>query len=288
MLVGEFPKEQDLVKSEPFAGGIGFELGKMLAEAGIHRETCFATYVVDDRVSGGNLAGLVAESKAKATSAHTLFHGKYVTPQFVAGVERLKREIELVKPNVVCAMGNLALLALTGEWSAMSWRSSIMESTLVPGLKVIPTYSPAMVVAQMYLRPITVHDLKRVAKHRDNPVIERPNYDFRIRPNFEQACEDLQLIIDLPAQDIGGDIETRAGHIACIAFAWTPRDAICIPLMCQHDNEGYWTLEQETTLVLLMLTLMRKHRIVGQNWNYDAQYICWSHIFLLELTCRAD
>ena len=81
MLVGEFPKEQDLVKSEPFAGGIGFELGKMLAEAGIHRETCFATYVVDDRVSGGNLAGLVAESKAKATSAHTLFHGKYVTPR---------------------------------------------------------------------------------------------------------------------------------------------------------------------------------------------------------------
>lgn len=273
MIIGEFPKEQDLVKSEPFAGGIGFELNKMLAEAKMHRETCFCTYVVDDRVPGGNITGLVAESKAKAPSSFAFVRGRYVSPQVLAGLERLKREIDLVKPDVVCVMGNLALWALTGEWSAMSWRSSIMESTLVPGLKVIPTYSPAMVVAQMYLRPIVVHDLKRVAKHIGKPQIVRPNYDFRIRPNYEQACEDLQRIIDLPAQDIGGDIETRAGHIACIAFAWTPLDAICIPLMCQHDNEGYWTLDQETHLVMLMIALMRKHRIIGQNWNYDAQYI---------------
>ena len=165
MIVGEYPKEQDLVKSEPFAGGTGFELSKMLAEAKIHKESCFCTYVIDDRVPTGNITGLIAETKSKATSAHMLLHGKYVTQQVIDGIARLKREIELVKPNVVCAMGNLALFALTGEWSAMAWRSSIMESTLIPGLKVIPTYSPAMVVAQWYLRPIVVHDLKRVAKH---------------------------------------------------------------------------------------------------------------------------
>lgn len=274
MLVGEFPKEQDLVKSEPFAGGIGFELSKMLAEAKLHRESCFCTYVVDDRVPTGNINGLVAESKSKATDGHSLVNGRYVTAQVRDGIERLRREIELVKPDVVCAMGNLALFALTGEWSAMAWRSSIMESTLVPGLKVIPTYSPAMVVAQMYLRPIVVHDLKRVAKHIGKPKVERPDYKFQIRPTFESACSALQSIIDLPAGTcVGGDIETRAGHIACIAFAWSGLEAVCIPLMCQHDNEGYWTLDQETHLVMLMLQLMRKHKIIGQNWNYDAQYI---------------
>ena len=273
LIVGEFPKEQDLVRNEPFADGIGFELSKMLAEAKIHKETCFCTYVIDDRVPSGNINGLVAESKAKATSSHSLLHGRYVTQQVLDGVARLKAEIELVKPDVVCAMGNLALFALTGEWSAMSWRSSIMESTLVPGLKVIPTYSPAMVVAQMYLRPIVVHDLKRVAKHVGKPKVERPDYKFQIRPTFGQACSTLQMLIDLSPCDLGGDIETRAGHIACIAFAWSGTEAICIPLMCQHDNEGYWTLDQETHLVMLMCALMRKHRIIGQNWNYDAQYI---------------
>ena len=274
MLVGEWPREQDLVKSEPFAGGIGFELSKMLAEAKLHRESCFCTYVVDDRVPSGNITGLVAESKAKAGPDHTLLHGRWVTQQVIDGIARLKKEIELVKPNVVCVMGNLALFALTGEWSAMAWRSSIMESTLIPGLKVIPTYSPAMVVAQMYLRPIVVHDLKRVAKHQDLPVVTRPDYKFQIRPTFESAVAALQHIIDMPAGTaIGGDIETRAGHIACIAFAWSGTEAACIPLMCQHDNEGYWTLEEETTLVLMMIALMRKHKIIGQNWNYDAQYI---------------
>ena len=273
MLVGEFPKEQDLVREEPFAGGIGLELSKMLAEAKIHRETCFCTYVVDDRVPGGYINGLIAESKSKATSQHTLLQGRYVTQQVIDGIDRLRREILLVKPNVVCAMGNLALFALTGEWSVMSWRSSIMESTLIPGLKVIPTYSPVMVTAQMALRPIAVHDLKRVAKHRLLPEVTRPKVNFQVRPSFTDACFFLQQMLDMPKRDIGADIETRAGHIACIAFAWDPHNAICIPLMCQHNDEGYWTLEQETHLVMLMLAIMRKHRIIGQNWNYDAQYI---------------
>jgi DNA polymerase I-like protein with 3'-5' exonuclease and polymerase domains/uracil-DNA glycosylase len=273
MLVGEFPKEQDLVRLEPFAGGTGFELSKMLAEANLHRETCFCTYVVDDRVPGGVITGLVAESKAKAPSSFAYVRGRYVSQQVIDGLERLKREIELVKPNVVCAMGNLALWALTGEWSVGNWRSSIMESTLVPGLKVIPTYSPAMVMAQWYLRPIAVHDLKRVAKHRDQPQIDRPKRNFHIRPTFADASHFLLKMIDMPKQPIGADIETRAGHIACIAFAWDSANAVCIPLMCQHNDEGYWTLEEETTLVLLMIEVMRKHKIIGQNWNYDAQYI---------------
>lgn len=273
MIVGEFPNEQDLARSEPFAGGIGFELSKMLAEAKIHREGCFCAYVVDDRIPSGNRELLATSSKSKATAEHYSVNGRYVTQQVVDGIERLKKEIELVKPDVVCAMGNLALFALTGEWSAMSWRSSIMESTLVPGLKVIPTYSPSMVAAQMYLRPIVVHDLKRVAKHIGKPKVERPVQRFIIRPDFETAMQTLSNLIDMPATDIGADIETRAGHIACIGFAWSASDAICIPLMCQHNDEGYWTLEQEADLVSLMITVMRKHRIIGQNWNYDAQYI---------------
>ena len=281
MLIGEYPKEQDLVRNEPFAGGIGFELSKMLAEAKMHRETCFCTYVIDDRVPSGSIGGLVAESKAKATPSHTLLHGRYVTQQVIDGIARLKREIELVRPDVVCVMGNLALFALTGEWSVMAWRSSVMESTLIPGLKVIPTYSPGMVVAQWYLRPILVHDLKRVAKHIGHPKVIRPNYDFRIRPQFHEARDYLKdLLLDAEVARLNGtklrlgaDIETRAGHIACIAFAKSPTEAICIPLMCQHNNEGYWGPKEEAELVFLMIKLMRVVRIIGQNWNYDAQYI---------------
>jgi DNA polymerase I-like protein with 3'-5' exonuclease and polymerase domains/uracil-DNA glycosylase len=273
MIVGEFPSEQDLIENAPFSRGTGFEFNKMLAESGLHRDSCYCTYVVDSRAPSNGIKGLVADSKAKATPEHKLFNGRWVNQQVLDGVARLKAEIELHQPNVIIACGNLALLALTGEWSVVSWRSSIMESTLVRGKKVIPTYSPNMVMAQWHLRPIMVHDLKRVAKHVNKPLIERPARTFLIRPTFEQAQATLLDLLTLPSQPLGADIETRAGHIACIAFAWTSCDAICIPLMCQHNDEGYWTLDEETRLVFLMLLVMRHHKIIGQNWNYDAQYI---------------
>lgn len=280
-LVGEFPHEQDLLRSQPFCGGPGLELSKMLAEAGIHRESCYVTMVCNDRVPRSRIEGVMAQAKKDITPQHVLWQGEWVLPQVVEGAERLKRELLLVKPNVVCAIGNLALWTLTGQWGVQDWRSSIMESTLIPGLKVIPTQSPAILHAQWNRRPLIVHDLKRVQRQSATPAITRPNYSHVIRPSFETAINTLDNLIHraMVAKEsgekleLGADIETRAGHIACIAFAWSELEAVCIPLMCQHNAEGYWTEEEEATLVFKMLTLMRLSKIIGQNWNYDAQYI---------------
>lgn len=280
-LVGDFPHEQDLLRHQPFCGGPGMELNRMLLEAGLSRQDCYITMVCDDRVPRSRVEGCVATKKKDITPAHVLYNGKWVLPQVVAGIERLKRELELLKPNVVCTTGNLALWALTGEWGAGNWRSSIMESTLIPGLKVIPTVSPALLHAQWSLRPLIVHDLKRVKRNSSTAGVSRVDYNFVIRPSFEVAAEQLYELLrrakstkqDGHKLKLGADIETRAGHIACIAFAWSATDSICIPLMCSHNSEGYWTLEEETRLVLMMCDLMRLCTIIGQNWNYDAQYI---------------
>lgn len=280
-LVGEFPHEQDILRGQPFCGSPGLELSKMLLEAGLSREQCYITMICDDRAPRGRIEGLVAMKKKDITPQHVLFNGKWVLPQVVSGIERIKSELEAVRPNVVCAVGNLALWALTGEWGAGNWRSSIMESTLIPGLKVIPTVSPALLNAQWSLRPLIVHDLKRVKRNSGSAAITRPNYNTVIRPSFEAARDKLQCLIEHATLAIEGgsklklgtDIETRAGHIACIAFAWSPTDSICIPLMCSTNSEGYWTQEEEAQLVFLMCNLMRLCTVIGQNWNYDAQYI---------------
>jgi DNA polymerase I-like protein with 3'-5' exonuclease and polymerase domains/uracil-DNA glycosylase len=282
MIVGEFPAASDYRLNEPFSGGIGFELSKMLGEAGLSKDHCICTYVVNERVPSQSLDYLIAPKKTSITPSHSLWKGKWVTQVFLDGVENLRELILKRRPNVVVAAGDLALFALTGEWSVTNWRSSIMESTLVPGVKVIPTYAPAMVCAVASLRPIAVHDFKRIAAHKDKPEVKRLPYNFRVSPTFKEAVDTLQWVIAMcedhqlktgQRMKVGGDIETRAGHISCIAFAWSNLDALCIPLMCQHNDEGYWSLEEETTLVLLMLHLMRVCTIVGQNWNYDAQYI---------------
>lgn len=280
-LVGEFPGEQELQRGQPFCGTAGLELSKMLAEAHMHRESCYITYAVNDRVRFGRIESLIATKKKEITPEHIHWNGKWVMPQVVQHAERLKAELQLVRPNVVCAVGNLALFMLTGQWGVHDWRSSVMEATLIPGLKVIPTLSPAVLHGQWRKRPLIVHDLKRTQRESATPEIRRTQYDFTIRPDFPTAQSTLLKLLAM-AQDatnaggklkLGADIETRAGHIACIAFAWSNTEALCIPLMCQHSVEGYWSLEEEACLVSLMQSLLARVKVIGQNWNYDAQYI---------------
>jgi len=275
LVVGEYPHEADLRRGEPFIGGAGFEFTKMMQEAGLPRETCALTYVIKDRILG--LSTLIAEKKKDITPRHVLYKGKWVMPQVVDAVEALRKEIKRISPNVVCTSGNLALWALTGEWSSFNWRSSVMESDLIPGLKVIPTLPFSIVNVQWSQRGIIVHDLKRVKRHENKPGVMDRRYQFIDNPTFEEARTTLEsLILRSTTNDLeklGVDIETRAGHISSIAFAWSNTEALCVPLMKTNKPEGYWSEEEETHLVCLMCNLMRRVIVIGQNWNYDAQYI---------------
>lgn len=278
LIVGEFPHENDLRRGEPFVGGAGFELTKMLQEAGLPREQCYLTMVMKDRVYGQSITSLIAEKKKDITPRHVLYNGKWVMPQVVDAVEALHEEIKRVSPNVVCTSGNLALWALTGEWSSHAWRSSVMESTLIPGLKVIPTLSFGIVNVQWSQRPIIVHDLKRTAREGKTPELPKRDYKFLIPADnsdwqFQQVVGCLRWLQTSEHNLIGGDIETRAGHISCIAFAWDKSSAVCIPMMKTLTPSGFWSAEQESILVMEMCRLMATKTIIGQNWNYDAQYI---------------
>lgn len=276
LIVGEFPHEADLRRGEPFIGGAGFELSKMLSEAGLPREQCYLTMVMKERVL--SLGSIVAEKKKDITPRHVLYKGKWVLPQVVDAVEALREEIRRVNPNVVCTSGNLALWALTGEWSSFNWRSSVMESDLIPGLKVIPTLPFSIVNVQWNQRPIIIHDLRRVARHKDKPGVMDRGYEFLVpRDNsseeFNKIAHCLAWLSECKFDKMGADIETRAGHISSIAFAWSSTQAICIPLMKSGNPEGFWTEEQETVLVRMACQVMSSTIVIGQNWNYDAQYI---------------
>ena len=273
LIVGDFPTAMDLFKHQVFSGSQRMELENLLQSAGLAIELCYCTYVIQERVPGGDISGVIAKTKSAVTKSHQLFQGKYVTDQFISGVENLKTLIHRIKPYVVCTMGDLALLALLGQTGSGAWRSSIMESTLIPGLKVIPTYPLSRLVGFQELRPIVTHDLRKVAKHQLTREIPQRTERFIQEPDFEQARDTLEALAELPYQPVGADIETKVGHIACISFAWSADEAICIPFINREVTGSYWSIEQEAALVLLCLAVMRKHKIIGQNWNYDSQYI---------------
>jgi DNA polymerase I-like protein with 3'-5' exonuclease and polymerase domains/uracil-DNA glycosylase len=296
MLVGEFPGEQEVLKGEPFVGYAGGELNNMLRDAGIMRNTCFVTNVIRTRPPGNDIGNFIAEKKSDITPAHISVQGKMVLPVVRDGLTLLTREIEQCRPNVIIAFGNVSLWALTGKWGITSWRGSVLECNLGLALdykpKVIPVYHPSVILRNWAWRPIAVHDLKRAKTQSNFPAIIRPEYQFVIRPSFGQAVAVLQQLIAEADKRAGGpklklslDLETRAGHIACVGIAWSKLHAICIPLMCVERPEGYWPLEEEVHLYLLMKRLFLHAAVegVGQNFIYDEQYFYRWFLFMPNL-----
>ena len=294
MIVGEAPGEQEVLRGEPFVGASGMELSKMLQEAGIMRSECFITNVIRIRPPGNDIGAFIAARRSDVTPQHGIVRDKHCLPPVWEGIELLKREIEMVRPNIIIALGNVSLWALTGQWGIMSWRGSTLQSDLDLALdykpKVIAAYHPAAVLRQWSWRQIVVHDLRRAKQHSESRELIRPDYHFVTRPDFTTAAAHIDMLwekVQSSPLKLAVDIETRAGHIACIGFAWTKRDALCIPMMCVERADGYWTHAEESALMFALYKLFTHPncKVIGQNFSYDAQYF-WRHLHYLPHLAR--
>jgi len=198
MIVGECPGEREVAEGQPFVGMAGQELSRMLQEAGIMRSACFITNVVRTRPPGNDINSFIAQKKSDITGQHLMLRDKFVLPVVRDGFELLKREIEMCQPNVIIAFGNVALWALTGAWGITSWRGSVMECDLEMALpykpKVVPAYHPASILRQWSWRQIAIHDLRRAASQSKFREVIRPQYNFFVRPSFDQVMGVLHEI----------------------------------------------------------------------------------------------
>lgn len=289
MIVGEAPGEQEVREGAPFVGSSGLELSKMLQEAGILRGSCFLTNVIRIQPPGGDLSNFIAERKKDITSQHSLIRDKYCLPVVAEGISLLQREIEMVRPNLIIALGNVAMWALTGKWGITTWRASALLCDLPVALdfavKVIPTFSPTLIMRQWSWRQIMVTDLRRCKKESAFPEVIRPDYKFIIRPDFDTALlylNTLLQVVQARPTPLSVDIETRSAHIACIGIAWSKTEAICLPLLCVERATGYWSEDEEAIIVWRLFQLLTHPNceVIGQNFSYDAQYFLRHFHFL--------
>lgn len=287
MLVGEAYGQDEERAGEPFVGLSGQELNRMLHSAGIMRSECYVTNVVNSRPPGNDFALWLPARKSDVTYHHVQLRDRKVDPIVRQGYERLMREIELVKPNVIVAFGNVPTWALTGAWGVTKWRGSMLGGGSQP--KVIPTYHPAAVLRQWAWRAIAIQDLKRAKGECESREYgDRPHWKFHVRPSFSKVMDVLQTLylwLESPPSEsdwwdryIDFDLETRAGHIACAGISWSLSDALVIPLMCVESRDGYWLPEEEAYIVWwLWRVLTHKNvKVRWQNGLYDAQYT-WKH-----------
>jgi DNA polymerase len=274
MIVGETWGESEEKSGMPFSGAAGQELNRMLHDAGIMRSECYTTNVVNARPPRNDVDAWIPVRKTLITSDMVRLRGRFVSPIVLEGYESLLREIDLVKPRVIIALGNTALWALTGRSGITKWRGSLLD---FHGTRVVPTYHPAAVLRMWEWRAVGVFDLKRAAKEllASTPV---PQWNFRIRPSLDKVLTtlgDLYLKAEAGTLWLDFDIETVCGHIRCFALSWSRVDALCIPLMTTESWTGYWNVEEEGEIIWRVYKLLTHPnvKVRGQNLLYDFQYV---------------
>ena len=283
MLVADAPIAEELATGVAFSGYTMQVLSVMMAEAGIDMRTCYKTHVLKIKAPNDTPEAFMALTKKAITFDHIEYNGRQILPILRDHILILKDEIARVKPNVIVALGNVALWALTGEWSINAWRGSVLKCTLQEEIgypiKVIPTYHPRQISKVWKWRVIGIMDLVRIKKESTVHTFPVIDYNFLTKPTYDEVIVVLNQLLDQANKAtnllrLGVDIETKYRTIEMIALAWNDREAICIPFVAHEDH--YYTEDEETDIVYLIYKILshKMVRIIGQGYNFDDQYIC--------------
>lgn len=277
-IVGEAFGEQEDMTKIPFIGNAGQELTRLLNDADINRATCFLTNVFAARPQDNKLDHWCA-SKKEVGKDYILPHlrqGKYIRPEYLVELARLKEELETVRPNLIVAMGGTATWAILQMPGIGKIRGAIAEAVLVKGVKVLPTFHPSYLFKVFADRPIVVADLMKAKREAEFPEIRRPQRFVLFNP----ALSDIATWIKEQspyAKHMAVDIETYAGQIKMIGFAPSRRHTLVIPFVdFGRVGRNYWaTIEEELlawNYVQILLDLPCEK--IFQNGLFDLQYLC--------------
>ena len=201
-----------------------------------------------------------------------------VHPEGMQYIQELSEELRDLNPNCVLALGNVALFALTNRVGITKWHGSVLESTIVSGLKVIPTFHPATFIPPKFNfinKPLICEDLLRAKYESGFPEIRRRERKIIVRPSFNQSVDVLNHCyeVGMRGQTIALDIEVINGEVDCISFGWSDTEAISIPF---RDQQGdYFTPDQELEIMLLVAKIVQEPKItkVGANFIFDLQFL---------------
>lgn len=140
LFIGEGPGAEEDAQGRPFVGPAGQLLEKMIRAMGLSREAVYIANVVKCRPPGNRMP----------------------EPNEVDScLPWLQAQVDVLKPKVICTLGNTPLRALSGDTSlgitrmrgqSFSWR----------GYTVLPTFHPSYLLRNESAKKPTWEDLKQV------------------------------------------------------------------------------------------------------------------------------
>ncbi len=283
--VAEAPADEEVLKGQPLVGPTGRLFDHLLRMAGIDRGECLVTNTIAVQAGPDNdVENFMVNRKARDIAAMEGYDlpafrkGAFLDPKLVWHLDRLRDEIAACKPNIVVALGGLALWAFTGWSNIMARRGAVCEASMtVPGVKVIPTSHPALLFKKYKLLPAIVRDLIKAKRECEYPEIRYTKREVFVAesPAEIEAWAEENLV---PAEWISIDIETipKFRQITSIAFAPDRYRSLVVPFVDQRKvDRCYWpSAEAECAAWKAVKRVCElPNPKLGQNFDYDFRWL---------------
>lgn len=271
MIVGDCPCYEDNRTGKNFSGTSGRVMDMLFAEAGISRHECLVTTVAKDCPPGGKINYFYSDPKLLSPTLNMQIY-----------IAKLREEIEFYRPNIIIALGHVPMHVLTGQVGISKFRGYIAPCTLVPGVKVLPTYHPAQVTSDWKLSFQFIMDIRKAIANSGNskPVVDTRTLD--INYSYSQFMSYLDFLIHDHTGKTALDIETTSpgSHIDIMGLADSPDHGVSFEIL--SNRHAKYSSQQEYFLWKKIAELCQTKPIIMQNGLYDAavmlhHYGFWSH-----------
>ncbi len=138
IFVGEAPGKNEDQKGEPFIGVAGKKLSVALEEAGISRDDVYITNVVKCRPPNNRVPTTNERDTCK---------------------EYLKQEIDIIKPKLICILGNTAFNSILGGSEITKFRGKVVRKD---NLLYFLTIHPAATIYNQKLIDVLKSDIVKL------------------------------------------------------------------------------------------------------------------------------
>lgn len=157
MFIGEGPGNAEDAQGRPFVGPAGRFLNELLSIAGLRREDVFITNVIKCRPPHPT-----QPKKVRRPS----------TDEIEACSEYLIAQIALIKPRVICLLGDVALKTLLDR--RMSISKVHAQAFVKGGIVYVPLYHPAAALHKDALKGILREDMLKLKGILDKVLAASP------------------------------------------------------------------------------------------------------------------
>jgi len=287
--VFDFPSTDEQRLGQIMVGSTGKMFHKMCEILNLNVENCLLTYALSQKPAQENPAhffnnknsykALLKEGKNRSKFPVNGFG--FLKEEYEGEIDRLETELNACKPNVIIAMGSIALWALTGLDKIGTYRGTVLKSNLTGGTKVLPTFSPSAVIRNFDFRPVVLSDIKKAIAESETPDIQIKERELWIEPAIEDLnkFEEQYIREDNEASPLSFDIETSGGFITCIGFAPSDSVALVIPFKdTRNALQNYWKdnkHEQQAWAWVKRILENEKITKVAQNQTYDVSWLSY-------------